>query len=394
MQILKVRLLSLISISFLFLFTDTVNIKLLANELYNVGDENNNFLDRSYFNQNSEDEYIIGPGDVIKVIVSNEYPELTSIVSVDGEGKIFLPKLKRIYIQGLSLNELNTLLNESYKDFVNFPNLEVEVVSYRPVNIIVKGEVMNPGQYSLQGSLTGQTNLITNFSINQESFLEPPKYSPTIGMRKPKQLNFYFPTVHDAIRSSGGITKYSDLKKVKIIRNQSISEGGGKKYSFLNFEDSLIKGDNTQNIRIYDGDIISIAKASVPNIKNNLAIKSSLNPKFVRVFVVGRVRIPGSKIIGSSSSMNDAIEIAGGTKVFKGSIKYLSIKNDGTVDKRIIKYRRKNKEGTYNNPYLKDGDLVIVGDSLLSTTTEVIKEATAPFQGIYSTIKLLEAISD
>ena len=72
----------------------------------------------------------------------------------------------------------------------------------------------------------------------------------------------------------------------------------------------------------------------------------------------------------------------------------MSINNDGTVDKRIIKYRKKNKEGTYNNPYLKDGDLVIVGDSLLSTTSEVIKEATAPFQGIYSTMKLIEAITD
>ena len=391
---MKIRSLPLIYISLLCLFTDTANIKLLANQLNNVGDKNNNFLDRSYFKKNSEDEYIIGSGDTLKVIVSEEYPELTSIVSVDGEGKIFLPKLKRIYVAGLSLNEVNKLLNESYKEFVNFPNLEVEVVSYRPINIIVKGEVMNPGQYRLQGSLTADTNPIANFNINKGSYFKQPELSPTIGIKEPTQLNFYFPTVNDAIRTSGGITKYSDLKKVKIIRIQSISKGGGKKYSFLNFEDSLINGDKSQNIRIYDGDIIVVAKSSVSISKNNLAIKSSLNPKFMRVFVVGRVKLPGSKIIGSSSSMNDAIEIAGGTKFFKGPIKYLSINNDGTVDKRIIKYRKKNKEGTFNNPYLKDGDLVIVGDSLLSTSSEILQEATAPFQGIYSTIKLIELFSE
>ena len=87
---------------------------------------------------------------------------------------------------------------------------------------------MNPGQYRLQGSLTAQANSIANFNLNNESLLEQPKFSPTIGIKKPNQVNFYFPTVNDAIRSSGGITKYSDLKKVKIIRIQSISKGGVK----------------------------------------------------------------------------------------------------------------------------------------------------------------------
>ena len=37
-----------------------------------------------------------------------------------------------------------------------------------------------------------------------------------------------FPTVFDAIKSAGGITTYSDLSSIEIIRKNSISNGGGK----------------------------------------------------------------------------------------------------------------------------------------------------------------------
>ena len=38
--------------------------------------------------------------------------------------------------------------------------------------------------------------------------------------------------------------------------------------------------------------------------------------------------------------------------------------------------------------------LILVGDSLLSKTSEVINESTSPFVGIFSTYGLIKAISD
>ena len=32
--------------------------------------------------------------------------------------------------------------------------------------------------------------------------------------------------------------------------------------------------------------------------------------------------------------------------------------NDGSIEKRIISYRKSNSRGNYQNPYLKDGDLI------------------------------------
>ena len=57
-------------------------------------------------------DYIIGPGDSLNIIISREL-ELFSIVTVDGEGTIYLPRLQRVYVNGLTINELNSLLNKA-----------------------------------------------------------------------------------------------------------------------------------------------------------------------------------------------------------------------------------------------------------------------------------------
>lgn len=89
-----------------------------------------------------------------------------------------------------------------------------------------------------------------------------------------------------------------------------------------------------------------------------------------------------------------AIDIAGWTRLIRGPIKYLSFYNDRTIDKRKIKYRKIFKKGSFSNPYLKQGDLIVVGSSLLCNSAEMIKEITAPFQRLYSSYRLYQLISD
>ena len=85
-------------------------------------------LDPSYLNFSPKTDYIIGPGDVLNIVISREYPELTAASQlVDGEGTIYLSRLNRVYVLGLTLNELNQILNEAYKKFVKYPSVEVTV---------------------------------------------------------------------------------------------------------------------------------------------------------------------------------------------------------------------------------------------------------------------------
>ena len=153
-------------------------------------------------------------------------------------------------------------------------------------------------------------------------------------------------------------------------------------------------GDSSQNIRIYDLDIIKIKRNKEPN-QNLLtkAIISGINPKFINVYVFGRVNNPGSKNLSRASVLSDAVDMAGGAKALRGPVTFIRFNSDGTIDRRKIPFT-KNQRGKFKNPNLRDGDLIVVGYSLLTTTNEIIKEFTSPFVGIFSTYGLIKAISD
>ena len=97
-------------------------------------------------------DYIIGPGDTLGIIVSRDLPELNSVSQVDDEGIIYIPLLNRVYVDGLSINELNSLLNEACLKYVKSPNAETRIVKYRPLRIFVEGDVVEPGLKTLTGS--------------------------------------------------------------------------------------------------------------------------------------------------------------------------------------------------------------------------------------------------
>ena len=354
-------------------------------------------INADYLTDFKTNPYIIGPGDSLEILVSQDYPELTRTVTINGEGTVNLPIIKKTYIEGLTLDELNKLLNDRFSKYVKFPDVESQVVFYRPISILIDGEVPNPGLYKLNGSLSSANRLLSSFYdanyIRELDTVMSGSLSPEID--GPDEISFYFPTVFDALKVSGGVTRFSDLSNIKLIRNDTISNGGGRIQTTLNFEDLILNGNSSQNIRIYDGDMIVINKRNQddPKILNS-AIKTNLNPKYIRVFVAGRVNAPGRLTIGKASSLNDAIDMAGGVKAIKGPIKYLTYDNNGIAEKSIFNYKKNSKRGSKTNPYLKEGDLIMVGSSILSQSAEVINEVTEPFKGIYSTYRLIEAFTD
>ena len=87
-------------------------------------------LDKTYLKKKSPDHYILDSGDSIKIIISRDYPELTSNVIINGEGSIYLPILKTVFVRGLTIKELNGLLNEAYKEFVKYPEVNYYVINY------------------------------------------------------------------------------------------------------------------------------------------------------------------------------------------------------------------------------------------------------------------------
>lgn len=347
----------------------------------------------NYLQKKSKEFYLLGAGDVLKVIISREIPNLTTIAAINGNGEITLPNLKTIFVSGLTLEELSRLLDKKYSEYIKYPDLEVSIVKFRRINFNILGEVARPGFYSIGGSATN--NLLTrknnfeSFPTSDEQIFSENNIQRFL--QEDISMNIYFPTVFDAIRQAGGINSFSDLENIQIIRKNSITNGGGEITANLNLSKMLEKGDNSENIRIYDGDTIKVKRRTTASSEQiSKAIVSNINPRYFKVFVTGKVERPGIQIVSRNASLNDAILLAGGAKFIKGPVQFIRYNPDGTIEKRTFNYRRRSKRGAKNNPILRAGDIISINKNIVNISTEVLSEITKPFLGIYTGKKVLE----
>ena len=376
----------------ILIFFSSINIPLFSSTNSKLNEAESQ-IGLDYLKKIPENQYILGPGDTLLILVSRDYPELTTNINIDGEGTIVLPKLNKIFVEGLTPNELIPLLNQAYKEFVKFPDVQVRILNYRPIKVVIKGEVDNPGLHRLNGSFSYE---IANFPFSPDLEVEDNIYMTQNNSKENlTESSFVFPTVFDAIQKSGGITEYADISDVEVIRNNSISNGGGKIKTKLNLQDLINNGNSEENIRIYDSDIIIVNKSETPN-KQDLrkAIQSNLNPMFVDVYVGGRVRNTGKLTISKQGSLRDALDMAGVLGGLKGPVRFIRFNNDGSVDKRKFSFPKNRRSGSYRNPTLKNGDIIILENTLITSSAAVINEITSPFVGLYSSYGLFKAILD
>ena len=153
----------------------------------------------------------------------------------------------------------------------------------------------------------------------------------------------------------------------------------------LNFLSLLINGNESQNIRLYDNDVIQVNKNDKV-IREQLltATRTNLSPDILRVFVSGRVKSPGAKILPQGASLNQALIASDGPKPIRGKIEFVRFRVGGESERRIFNYSATEPIASYKNPILMDGDLIRVQDNLLSSTSSALGELTSPFIGIYS----------
>ena len=347
-------------------------------------------------------QYILGPGDnlLIKFIGLNEF---SNIYIVDPYGELYLPELGKVQVEGLSVEGLTKELETSYQEFIKSPEIEILISGYRPINISVMGEVRNPGKYTLSGldDSTGLNGQSSQSSQSSQSELRNPVRTFYNDLEKTKQNNYFdkqkrtirFPTLYEAIRASGGITEFSDLTKIQIIRRNSIDLGGGFLQTTVNLLPELTgqyPSKSSQNINIMDGDIIKISKSS-ELITNQilLAMRSNINPSEIMVFLSGQIEEAGQIILPNGSSLNQAIANAGGKTLFGGNIEFMRFQSDGKMNRRSFKYSPLARLGDYKNPILVSGDIIFVKRSAFGYATDTISTITRPFVGLASLYTIL-----
>ena len=176
------------------------------------------------------DTYILRPGDRLEIDLL-DLPELSGVFSISPDGSIYLPRLRALYVEGLTVEELRNLLTKQFRKCIGPTGLRASSIVSANC-IYVGGEVQRPGYYTLRGVQIISSDL----SADKRSRSGPSRtLSPTEldEIRADTSLSrslsaTHFPTVFDAIRTAQGITPYSNLGSVQITRKRARMLGGGR----------------------------------------------------------------------------------------------------------------------------------------------------------------------
>lgn len=92
----------------------------------------------------------LGPGDLLEITVFDT-PELTQKARVSSEGRITMPLIGEVAVQGLTPDELARTIRSKLIDghFVKDPQVSVFVAEYAGQTAYITGEVNKPGAYAL-----------------------------------------------------------------------------------------------------------------------------------------------------------------------------------------------------------------------------------------------------
>ena len=346
----------------------------------------NNIKTENIVNQKRDclikDHYILGSGDSIYIKFSG-IDIFSSNYTIDPNGYLYLPELNYVLAKGKTIGELKVFLINKYKDVIIDPDLNLHITTYRPLNVVIKGEVKKPGLYKLTYNSSDNLNqpILNPFNIGSTS---------TKNQASNSTIN-NSPRLFDALKMTEGITNYADLSTVQIIRENIISNGGGKITTKLNFLSLLSDGNQSINIRIMDGDTIIVPRGERMLKEQILSLnKSNLTPDFITVYISGNVTAPGAMKIKQGSSLIQGIYQAGGERYFTGKIKHLRFNEFGNTEKNIFNLDLNASVNSKNNPILLDGDIVHINRTLLGKTAEAVQNISSPILSTYGIINIFE----
>lgn len=259
----------------------------------------------------------------------------------DGD-TIFVPTANEI-----NTAELNKLATASYG-----------IQTDKPIQVAVVGEVNRPGSHFVQpeqltrGNNGGGTN-----EGKQESI--PPRLSQAIGAAR-------------------GIKPLADVRDIKIKRT---AWDGSEKIISVNLWELIQSGDTNQDLILQEGDKVVIAKATNLTEKDRRTIaKGSFNQN-ITVNIVGEVVTPGPVEVEPNTPLNQAILAAGGfdtQRANSNEVELVSLKPDGTVEKRKIKVDLGSEVNDETNPVLNQNDVVVVGRSGTTSATDTAGKVLSP----------------
>ena len=106
-------------------------------------------------------EYLVGPGDVLRVNVYG-HPDLSSQIlrdnapgsPVDGAGRIQLPLVGAVEVGGMTVLEVRAAVSGALRQYLKEPRVDVAVTEFGAHRFVVLGALARPGVYQLKRPIT------------------------------------------------------------------------------------------------------------------------------------------------------------------------------------------------------------------------------------------------
>ncbi|NJN73756.1 MAG: sugar ABC transporter substrate-binding protein [Limnothrix sp. RL_2_0] len=231
-----------------------------------------------------EEDYRLGAGDTIQLRFFN-VSEYDGTYQLSTDGSVTLPLVGRVPLTGLNLAAAGDRISSAYTTELRYPQVEIDLIARRPLQVVITGEIVQPGLYVFPSDVSGQA-----------------------------------PRLFQALQTAGGITQTGDLENIRIIRDDPVPSLS--QTIAVNLFALLQNGDLTQNIDLRDGDVISIPPTKTLNAEKIRQLDlSNVRPEPtqpVDIAVIGEVEEPGPYRFspGEQAGIVQAIQEAGGLSPF------------------------------------------------------------------------------
>ena len=276
---------------------------------------------------NFDGSYTLDYGDVLEVQLVGQRSSVENL-PVKRDGSISLPEIGKIFVSGLPLEEASEIIKSKVNTAFIGVNAYISLVNVRDIQIIVAGNVFNPGPYTLNGnsnlfhalSMSGGPSEIGSFRsidlirngqvIESMDLYETFIYgTSSFGSRLRSGDVVFVRPVSNLVRISGGVRR-SGTYELKPTENLDVA---------LQFANGITNKADLSQIKLFRLSGASVAQITIENIAELSEMNSNDNDKIIirefpfrEVEITGAVENPGKYIVNQGDGILEIVEQAGG----------------------------------------------------------------------------------